>query len=99
MDNSRINACILQCSDWSDLVILEKIPIMTLKPGTYKHTKSGKMYKVLGVAKHSETLEECVVYEALYENTESSLWIRPLEMFTDEIELDGKKVPRFTFVE
>lgn len=71
---------------------------MKFKLGTYKHTKSGKLYKVLGVAKHSETLEECVVYEALYDNDESSLWIRPLAMFTDEVEIEGKMVPRFTFV-
>ncbi len=64
----------------------------------YKHFK-GKFYRVLGVAKHSETLEELVVYEALYDNQRSKLWVRPKKMFLEEIEKDGKKVFRFTFVE
>ncbi len=60
--------------------------------GKYKHFKGGE-YEVLGVAKHSETLEEFVVYKALY--GEGDLWIRPKEMFFDEKEVDGKKVKRF----
>ncbi len=60
--------------------------------GTYKHFKGGK-YKVLGIAKHSETLEEFVVYQALY--GEEQIWIRPKEMFFDKKEVDGKSVQRF----
>jgi hypothetical protein len=63
-----------------------------LKLGKYKHYKS-KEYEVIGVAKHSETLEELVCYRALYGDHE--LWVRPLKMFLENVELDGKKVPRF----
>lgn len=70
---------------------------MKIKPGIYKHYK-GKKYNVLGVAKHSETLEDLVVYEALYDNELSKLWVRPLEMFIEEVEVDGKKVKRFDFI-
>lgn len=62
--------------------------------GMYRHFKGGT-YRVLGVAKHSETLEEMVVYEALYENKLGKLWVRPLAMFLEEVEIDGQKVPRF----
>ncbi|MEX2054415.1 MAG: DUF1653 domain-containing protein [Candidatus Colwellbacteria bacterium] len=69
----------------------------TLRPGRYRHYK-GKEYRVIGVAKHSETLEDLVVYEALYENNVSHLWIRPLAIFTEEIEIGGKKVKRFEYL-
>lgn len=62
--------------------------------GIYQHYK-GKKYLVLRTAKHSETLEELVVYVALYENEKSPLWVRPLQMFLEEVEVNGKKVPRF----
>ena len=65
-----------------------------IEPGKYKHYKGGE-YQVLGVAKHSETLEDFVVYEALYNNEIAKLWIRPLAMFEEEVEVDGKRVPRF----
>lgn len=65
--------------------------------GKYKHYKGGE-YKVFGVAKHSETLEEFVVYEALYDNPESKLWLRPKNLFEDEVEVDGKKILRFKFI-
>ena len=58
----------------------------------------GHQYRVIGVAKHSETLEDLVIYEALYDNKMSKLWARPIEMFTGEVELDGKKVERFKFI-
>ena len=66
-----------------------------LQLGKYKHYK-GKMYEVVGIAKHSETLEALVVYRALY--GENELWARPLKMFLEEVEVDGKKVPRFEFI-
>jgi hypothetical protein len=66
-----------------------------LKLGKYRHYK-GHEYEVLGVAKHSETLEELVVYRALYGAGE--LWVRPLVMFAGEVEVDGKKVKRFEYL-
>lgn len=71
---------------------------MNIKLGKYKHYK-GKEYEVIGIAKHSETLEEMVVYKTLYQNSESNLWVRPLKMFTEKIIVNGKKVERFKFVE
>jgi hypothetical protein len=71
---------------------------MSLKPGIYKHAKTGKEYRVVGIAKHSETLEDMVVYEALYENELFKLWVRPLKMFTEEVEINGTKSPRFVFL-
>lgn len=65
------------------------------RPGRYRHYK-GNEYRVLGLARHSETLEPLVVYEALY--GERGLWVRPAAMFTGEIELAGKRVPRFRCV-
>ncbi|UQY35295.1 DUF1653 domain-containing protein [Pseudomonas fulva] len=69
---------------------------MSLQPGLYRHYK-GPEYRVLGVARHSESEEEVVVYQALY--GEFGLWVRPLAMFTGEVELDGERVPRFALVE
>jgi len=63
--------------------------------GLYRHFK-GNEYKVIGVAKHSETLEEFVVYQALY--GEHGIWIRPKEMFFQKIERDGKMIPRFEYI-
>lgn len=70
--------------------------MMSLQPGLYRHYK-GPEYRVLGVARHSESEEEVVVYQALY--GEFGLWVRPLAMFTGEVELDGERVPRFALVE
>lgn len=69
-----------------------------LKLGKYQHYK-GNFYKVIGIAKHSETLEELVIYKCLYNNATSKLWVRPLKMFTEEILIKGKKVPRFKSIE
>lgn len=66
-----------------------------LKLGEYEHYK-GKRYEVIGVAKHSETLEELAVYRALYGNNE--LWVRPVKMFLEKVEVDGKKEPRFRYL-
>ena len=69
--------------------------------GKYKHYK-GKEYKVIGIATHSETLEEMVMYEALYEiegKGFNSLWVRPKKMFEEQIELNGTMVNRFQYLE
>jgi hypothetical protein len=63
-----------------------------VRPGRYRHYK-GHEYEVLGVARHSETDEEYVVYRALYGNR--GLWIRPTAMFEEMVVLEGKHVPRF----
>ncbi len=70
---------------------------MEIKPGIYQHYK-GERYRIIGVAKHSETLEDLVIYEALYDNKMSKLWARPVAMFLGEVEVDGQKVPRFKFI-
>lgn len=67
-----------------------------MKKGIYKHYKGNK-YEVIGVAKHSETLEEMVVYRALYGNGE--IWVRPLFMWNEKVTSDGKEVLRFTLIE
>ena len=69
--------------------------IQELKPGVYEHYK-GKRYKVVGIAEHSETLEKMVVYQKLYDDY--GLWVRPLSMFTQEVEVQGKKMPRFRYI-
>ena len=68
---------------------------MNIKPGIWKHSKKGTQYKVHFVAKHSETLEDMVVYEALYENDTSKFWVRPASMWNEMVEVNGQKVPRF----
>ncbi len=67
--------------------------------GLYEHFK-GKRYEVIGVARHSETLERMVIYKALYEGDfpEGSLWVRPLAMFKEKVFVDGKQVPRFRYL-
>ena len=67
---------------------------LTIKKGTYRHTKSGKMYEVLGVALETESSEQLVVYRPLYES-EFLLFARPYTMFIETIELNGAEVPRF----
>jgi len=63
--------------------------------GKYRHYK-GNEYQVLGIARHSETEEKLVVYRPLY--GEGGLWVRPLEMFCEQIKIDGKQVPRFEYL-
>jgi hypothetical protein len=69
-----------------------------IRPGIYKHSKSGDEMKVLFVAKHSETLEDMVVYDHMGTNPLSDLWVRPATMWEEEVEINGKRVPRFIFV-
>lgn len=66
-----------------------------MKLGKYQHYK-GSEYQVLGIGKHSETLEEFVVYKAMY--GENEIWIRPVKMFLEEVEINGAKVPRFKYI-
>ena len=66
-----------------------------VRPGRYRHYK-GNEYQVLGVARHSETEEEMVVYRALY--GEGGLWVRPAAMWDEQIERDGQVVRRFTYI-
>jgi hypothetical protein len=66
-----------------------------IQPGRYRHYK-GNDYEVLGVARHSETEEEVVVYRALY--GEGGLWVRPLTMFLETVLIEGQPQPRFQFV-
>ncbi len=67
-----------------------------LQLGMYRHYK-GHTYQVLGVAKHSETEEKLVVYKALY--GECGWWVRPLEMFQEQVRFEGKTVPRFQLID
>ena len=69
---------------------------MEVKPGRYRHFK-GKEYEVLGVGKHSETLEEMVVYRALY--GEGDIWVRPAAMWDETVERDGQIYQRFTRID
>lgn len=66
----------------------------TLQFGIYRHYK-GKEYEVVDMARHSETGEECVVYRACY--GEADLWVRPLKIFLENVEVEGKMVPRFEY--
>ena len=67
-----------------------------IKPGRYKHYK-GNMYEVIGIAKYSETLEEMVVYRALY--GDGGLWVRPASMWEETVTVNGVQMPRFELVQ
>jgi len=67
-------------------------PIPPIEPGRYRHHKGGE-YEVLGVVRHSETLEPMVLYRPLYNHT--GLWVRPFNMFVEQIEVNGKMQRRF----
>lgn len=66
-----------------------------LEPGLYQHYK-GNFYQVIGLCRHSESLDILVVYQALY--GDYGLWVRPLEIFQSTVEQNGKQVPRFKFI-
>ena len=71
-----------------------------ITPGTYKHYKGG-VYEVIGIGRIEATLEKCVIYKALYESADfplGSLWVRPVDVFCEEVEVDGVLVPRFSRV-
>ena len=68
-------------------------PLPTIEPGRYRHYKGGE-YEVLGVVRHSETLEPLVLYRPLY--NQSGLWVRPFSMFLEPIEFNGTVQPRFS---
>ena len=72
-----------------------------MKLGKYQHFK-GMIVEVIGIALHSETMEEMVVYnhpDPVKGKDANTLWVRPKKMFLEEIEVDGKKVPRFKLIE
>lgn len=67
----------------------------SVQPGRYRHYK-GKEYTVIGVARHSETEEELVVYRKEYDD--HGLWVRPKAMFVETVEVEGRRVPRFEYL-
>ena len=69
-----------------------------IKTGIYKHAKTGNEYRVICLAKHSETLADMVVYKALYENEKSKFWVRPASMFIETVTNNGVETPRFIFL-
>jgi|TARA_R110002012_G_scaffold163065_1_gene325402 hypothetical protein len=69
---------------------------MSIAVGKYRHYK-GNDYEVIGVATHSEDESELVVYRPMY--GERGLWVRPLSMFEETVEVDGQTVPRFSYIE
>ena len=72
---------------------MSNLPVLPdLTPGRYRHYK-GREYEMVGVARHSETLEALVVYRPLY--GERALWVRPHAMFVETVDVDGVEVPRF----
>ena len=68
----------------------------SITPGLYRHYK-GNEYQVYGSATHSETMEPLVVYRALYGHKD--LWVRPLDMFKESVEVNGEEILRFTLIE
>lgn len=72
---------------------------MTVQPGTYKHYK-GDLYLVIGTARHTETGETLVAYKALYplsDLPQDTIFVRPIKMFFEEVEINGTIVPRFSY--
>ena len=69
-----------------------------MKLGKYQHYKNKKFYRVHGIVLYSETNEEFVLYETLYENPLGKMWVRPKKMFLENVEFEGKITPRFKFI-
>ena len=76
------------------MLLLQIIQVKDMELGLYKHYK-GNIYEVIGVAKHSETLENMVVYKATYQKEGENLWVRPLQMFLETVIVDGIEQKRF----
>jgi hypothetical protein len=76
---------------YAKIWVMENIKVGDL----YEHSKTKNKYKVIALGKHSETLEDMVVYEAQYDNPKSKIWIRPLAMWSELVEINGQKLPRF----
>lgn len=70
-------------------------PLPALRLGHYRHYKGGE-YEVVAAARHSESLEPMVVYKPLY--ADRGWWVRPLGMFLEDVEIDGRKQPRFAYL-
>lgn len=73
---------------------------MKTKKGIYQHYK-GNLYELIDVVRHSESLEEMVLYKPLYKSKDfpdNKMWVRPKDMFFEDVIVDGKKTPRFTFL-
>ncbi len=68
-----------------------------VKGGLYRHYKGG-MYRAHDIVRHSETLEELVLYETLYENKHGKLWVRPKAMFLETVVIEGVTRPRFEYL-
>lgn len=79
----------------NDGMDLEPVPAEP-RPGVYRHYK-GQRYKVLYIARHSESLEFLVVYKALYDN--GDIWARPLKIFLESVNLDGREITRFEYMQ
>lgn len=80
---------------------LQKHIAFTIPLGTYRHYK-GDLYEVIGIGRHTETNEELVFYRCKYYTKEfgnNALWARPLSMFLETVEIEGKHIARFQFVE
>lgn len=71
-------------------------PLPAPRLGRYRHYKGGE-YEVVGVARHSETLEPLVLYRPLY--NDSGLWVRPYAMFFEDVDVDGRRQPRFAAID
>lgn len=71
------------------------LPLPTLPAGRWQHHK-GAFYEVLGVVRHSETLDALVLYRPL--EGDGTLWVRPFDMFTEQVEVQGQPVPRFKYL-
>jgi hypothetical protein len=67
----------------------------SIPKGKYRHYKGG-LYEVIGIAKHSESMDDMVIYKALY--GDFGIWVRPLEMFIEDIDVDGRVQKRFEFI-
>lgn len=82
---------------WFDPRVMSDLPALpTLQSGRYRHYKGGE-YEVIGVARHSESLEPVVVYRPLY--NDSGWWVRPYEMFVGTLTVDGEPRARFTRID